>query len=327
MEQNILISVIVPVYNAEAYLAKCIDSILAQTYENLEVILVDDGSKDASGRICDEYAQKDARIRVIHKENGGQSSARNMALDVMQGAYVTFVDSDDWIEPDAYRPMLALALEHNVKLVSAGRYDVSARTGKRKVGLCPTRQEVISAEEMLGRLFIWDNCDSSPCDKLFHRSLFQEIRFPTRSNSEDVAIVYRLVESAGSAAMLDKPIYNYFHRPGSTSYGALSQRTFYFEDYTETIYPYIRDKFPAIEKQARYFRVRALVHSVMSVELADKETGDRFAERCRSSRRALRKHIGFILTSPYFGLKERITDILLAFGVYRWIRNLRKMGK
>ena len=95
MEQDILISVIVPVYNAEKYLVRCVDSILNQTYSNLEIILVDDGAKDNSGAMCDDFARKDARIRVIHKENGGLSSARNAGIDIAKGEYFGFVDSDD----------------------------------------------------------------------------------------------------------------------------------------------------------------------------------------------------------------------------------------
>lgn len=318
------ISVIVPVYNVEALLPRCIDSILNQTYKNLEVLLVDDGSRDASGRICDDYGKKDSRIRVFHKENGGQSSARNLALDAATGDYVTFVDSDDYLEADGYQSMLELALSENVTLVSAGRYDVSARTGEKKVGLCPKRQEIITAEEALGRLFTWDGCDSSPCDKLFHRSLFAGIRFPLHSGCEDVAIVYKLVEAAGKVALLDKPFYNYYHRPGSTSFSSLSERTFYFEEYTEGILPYIQRNYPGLCDQARYFRVRSLAYSVMSVELASPEDRKAFAARCRESRKALRKFALFILRSPRFGKKERIIDLLLAFRLYGLVRMLRK---
>ena len=101
------ISVIVPVYNVEGYLARCVDSILGQTYENLEVILVDDGSRDGSGALCDAFARQDHRVKVIHKPNGGLSSARNTGIDAAQGEYLAFVDSDDWLEPDAYAQMLA----------------------------------------------------------------------------------------------------------------------------------------------------------------------------------------------------------------------------
>ena len=106
MEQDILVSVIVPVYQVEEYLARCVDSILAQTYGNLEVILVDDGSKDTSGQICEEYAAKDPRVQVVHKENGGLSSARNAGIDAARGEYLEFVDSDDYLEPNVYGHML-----------------------------------------------------------------------------------------------------------------------------------------------------------------------------------------------------------------------------
>ena len=319
-----LLSVIVPVYNVEEYLPRCIDSILAQTYENLEILLVNDGSRDNSGAICDEYARIDSRIRVYHKENGGQSTARNLALDAMTGEFLTFVDSDDWLEPDAYASMMALAMEEKVKLVSAGRFDVSARTGEKKLGLCPKKQEVLSAEEMLGRLFTWDGCDSSPCDKIFHSSLFAQIRFPSRSNCEDVAIVYRLVEAAGTVAMLPKPIYNYYHRKGSTSYASLSERTYYFEEYTGTILPYIQQKFPAIYDQARYFRVRSLVHSVLSADLAEPEVRTAFASRTGESRKALLRQLPYVMKSPRFSKKEKLTNVLLAFDFYRLVRKLRK---
>ena len=114
---NPLISVIVPVYKVEEYLARCVDSILGQTYRNLEILLVDDGSPDRCGVMCDEYASRDSRIRVIHKENGGLSSARNAAIDVARGEYIGFVDSDDWIEPETYEALLDMALTEQVKLV------------------------------------------------------------------------------------------------------------------------------------------------------------------------------------------------------------------
>ena len=159
-----LISVIVPVYNVEKYLGKCVDSILAQTYENLEIILVEDGTRDGCGAICDAYAAKDPRVRVIHKENGGLSSARNAGMDIARGEYFGFVDSDDWIEPETYETLLNLAEKYNADLVSGSRYDVAEPTGERTLGLHHEKEECISAMEMLGRVFVWDGCDSAAWD-------------------------------------------------------------------------------------------------------------------------------------------------------------------
>ena len=240
MEQTPLISVIVPVYNVEAYLNRCVDSILAQTYRNLEIILVDDGTRDNSDKICDEYARKDSRVRVIHKENGGLSSARKAGLDIAAGEYIGFVDSDDWIEPDGYAHMLRCLQKYDVKMACAGRYDVYSATGERKVGLCPKQEEVISGEEMARRIFLWDGCDSAAWDKLYHRSLLEEIRYPVGKICEDVPTTYRIALKAGRVVMCDKPFYNYYHRPGSITTTSVSEKNYHFCEHTQAVYDHIR---------------------------------------------------------------------------------------
>lgn len=322
MEQDTLISVIVPVYNVEAYLPRCVDSILAQTYRHLEVILVDDGTKDNSDKICDAYAARDPRVKVIHKENGGLSSARNAGIDIAGGEYLAFVDSDDWIEPDTYAHMLNAARKYGVKLVCAGRYDVKSETGEKKNGLCPPREEVISGTELVRRIFLWDNVDSAAWDKLYHRSLFREIRYPHGKICEDIPITYRIALDAGQAAMCDKPVYNYFHRPGSITTASVSEKTFHFSEHTASIYPYIQKDYPELEKEARYLRVRSLVYNVQSIELAGQKAKEKFAEQYRDSRNALRKHIPFILKSAFFSGKERVTNLMLALGLYGGFRSL-----
>ena len=208
MNQNPRISVIVPVYNVEQYLPRCVESILAQTYENLEILLVDDGTKDNSGAICDAYARQDARVKAIHKKNGGLSSARNAGIDAATGEYLSFVDSDDWIEPDMYEKMMALMEKYSVRLVCAGRWDVSSETGEKTLGLCPPKEEVISGEELVRRIFHWENIDSAAWDKLYHRSLFASARYPLGVICEDVPTTYRIALDAGQAAMLPCPVYN-----------------------------------------------------------------------------------------------------------------------
>lgn len=322
MEQTILVSVIVPVYNVEDYLGRCVESILAQTYQNLEIILVDDGAKDSSGSICDAYAAKDHRIRVIHKENGGLSSARNAGIDIARGEYLKFVDSDDWIEPDAVENLLSMALEHQVELVVGGRWDVKAATGEKRKGLCPQNREVIPGAELVRRIFRWAGCDSSACDKLFHRRLFRGIRFPLGMVCEDVPVMYKIVLDAGRAALLDKPVYNYFHRSGSITYTSVSDKNFHFSRHTAEILPYIQENHPELEQEARYLRVRSLVFSVQSVDLASDEDRKKYQDICKAERKALRTYTGFLLTSPLFGRKERITDLLLAFHLYRGLRRI-----
>ena len=321
MNRETLISVIVPVYNVEAYLARCVDSILAQTHANLEVILVDDGAKDASGAICDDYAAKDPRVKVLHKENGGLSSARNAGLEIASGEYIAFVDSDDWIEPDAYRHLLEVMQKYNVRLACGGRYDVDGATGEKTVGLCPAREEPLSGEELVGRIFLWDGCDSSACDKLYHRSILETFRYPEGKVCEDVPVTYKIVLAAEKAAMSDRPFYNYYHRPGSiTTSAAITEKTFHFSQHTEVIYPYIRENHPAIEPQARYLRVRSLSHILLLLEQADGAVRQQFADRYQHARKELKKHTVFILKSSWFGKKEKITNLLLNLGLYRMLR-------
>ncbi len=149
---NELISVIVPVYNVAKYLPRCIESILRQTYPHFELILVDDGSPDKSGKICDKYAQKDARIRVIHKENGGVSSARNAGLDVAQGEYISFIDSDDWVREDYLEKLLAPMLKYDVQMV---------------VGGIETRNFLIGRNDMQEGMLDFDNLNYQEAEEFF----------------------------------------------------------------------------------------------------------------------------------------------------------------
>ena len=320
MQQDILVSVIVPVYKVEAYLGRCVDSILAQTHRNLEVILVDDGSPDRCGMICDEYAERDPRVCVIHKENGGLSSARNAGIDIAKGEYLEFVDSDDWIEPDAVESLLSAARQHQVDLVIGGRWDVKEKTGEKTVGLCPEKTETVPAEETVRRIFRWENCDSAAWDKLYHRRLFRQIRYPYGVICEDVPVTYLIAFDAGRVTFLSKPIYNYLHRQGSITYSAVSEKNFHLSRHTEKILPYIQKNYPDLKTEARYLRVRSLIYAVQSVDIASREDQKRFAQLCGAERKNLRKHLVFILCCPWFSRREKITDVLLAVNLYRPLR-------
>ena len=321
MDRQPLLSVIIPVYNVEEYLSRCVESILAQTCDNLELILVDDGATDRSGAICDAFAAGDSRVKVIHKENGGLSSARNTGLEAAAGEYIGFVDSDDWITEDAYAHLLNLAQKYGVKLVCGGRYDVSGKTGEKTVGLCPQKEEVISSEELVGRIFLWDGCDSSACDKLYHRSLLETYRYPEGKVCEDVAVTYRILLQTDRVAMSDRPFYHYYHRSGSISTAkTITEKTFHFSRHTEVIYPYIREHHPSIEPQARYLRVRSLSHILLLLEQAEADVRRQFSEEYRHARKELRKHTSFFLHCSWLGKQEKITNLLLNLGLYRILR-------
>lgn len=229
------ISVIIPVYNVAPYLRRCTDSVLSQKGPSLEVLLIDDGSTDGSEALCDAIAGEDDRVQVVHKPNGGLSSARNAGLDLVQGRYVSFVDSDDYLEEDAYRDLVHLAQKFQVPLVCGGRFDVEEETGAKQLGLCPEKEGLLSGENLVRRIFTWNGLDSSACDKLFERSLFEGIRFPLGMINEDVSIVYRVCLRAGSGGLLPRPFYNYCHRSDSITTAQVSQKDFHLASHGRKI--------------------------------------------------------------------------------------------
>ena len=198
MQQDILVSVIVPVYNVEEYLGRCVESILNQTYRNLEVILVDDGAKDSSGRICDQYAAQDHRVKVIHKENGGLSSARNAGMGAAQGKYIWFIDSDDWIELDAYEKLYEQTKEKRYHKVS-GSFIRESYPGQKN-------------------LLIEQGETGSICTGIYLKQIILEnnIWFPEGVAYEDNYFGAILKLYATDVCEIDDIIYHYYVNPNST---------------------------------------------------------------------------------------------------------------
>ena len=212
-----LISVIVAIYNVEEYLPKCIESILNQTYKNIELILVIDGSPDNSLNICNQYAEKDGRITVIEKENGGQATARNKALDIATGDYIGFIDGDDWIEPEMYQTLYEVASNESADVVQCGWYKVDP--DGRKVCPYPNKyKKVLTSDEALDSLIDFPEfpLNTSVCCKLFRKRLVDWLRFSPVRAYEDDEFVYKAVSLANKIVCINSPLYDYFNRAEST---------------------------------------------------------------------------------------------------------------
>lgn len=209
-----LISVIVPVYNVKDYLEKCLQSVCGQTYRNLEIILIDDGSSDGSGELCDFFAQRDGRIKVIHQANAGQSAARNRGLAIAQGEYLGFVDSDDWIEPDMYEFLYRLLRENRADISVCSHY--RDKGGKSVAKYASGELFSFTRDEAIRALAIDKHIRNYMVDKLFRRHLFAGITFPENRVFEDLAICYRVFYGAGKVVLQDTPKYHYMIREGST---------------------------------------------------------------------------------------------------------------
>lgn len=211
-DKTSLISVIVPIYNVELYLRQCLDSIIGQTYQNLEIILVDDGSTDNSGYICDAYASSDNRIKVIHKENSGVADARNVGLAASTGQYIGWVDPDDWIEPDMFEYLMSNMKQYSSDITVCGRAEQYSQRVKLRAwkGL-----ELLNTEQALQQLIIDQQMGSYLWDKLWKKTLYDEIEFPTGRTFEDISVIHKLFERAGIILCLPEVKYNYRQRNDS----------------------------------------------------------------------------------------------------------------
>ena len=210
-----LVSIIIPVYNVRKYICEALDSVINQTYKNLEIIVIDDGSTDGSGRVCDAYAKKDPRIRVIHQENKGLSAARNAGLDVMTGEYVGFLDSDDAFETEMVECMMRGIEENGVEMAVCGYtvHNTTRRMTEKKA--CHKRHfermEVLSGMQMLNRMVSYEI--SFDCwSKIFCRTLFNNVRFPEGHVYEDMCVIYILLERCDCILCMDKPLVKHRNR-------------------------------------------------------------------------------------------------------------------
>lgn len=213
-----LISVIVPIYNVEKYLERSIGALINQTYSNLEIILVDDGSKDRSGEICDEFATRDSRIKVIHKENGGSSSARNMGIEAATGDYIGFCDSDDYPENDLYENLLNVAKEYPDMVIAQAMSSDYTDDGVLVKGPYKDSGKVnfLTKQEMF-RLLMLHVGDSSFCTKLIRADYMKKFRFEEGRLNEDFELIIRMLSDIPGVYSLEKNGYNIVLRHGSNS--------------------------------------------------------------------------------------------------------------
>lgn len=222
--KNPLITVIIPVYNVEQYLEKCLDSVINQDYPDLEIILVDDGSPDQCGEICERYAKKDSRIKVIHKKNGGLSDARNVAIDVALGEYITFVDSDDYVSDDYVATLYELIKKNNCK-ISVSSYIRFGQDDELKDGNKTIKEYVFSRDNALKEMFYQKKFDTSAWAKLYHRSLFSDgVRYPVGLLFEDLPTTYKLFQKSDKVAFSTRETYFYLRRSTSIEGSPFNQK-------------------------------------------------------------------------------------------------------
>lgn len=240
-----LISVVIPVYNVELYLKRCVDSIINQSYKNIEIFLVNDGSTDSSGDLCDELSKLDKRINVLHKENGGLSDARNYGIEHARGNYIVFVDSDDFVNKKY--------IEYLYNMIIANRADISVcnyefyydDTKNNRIGIENLPENIILDKyDAIKQLVEDELINSFAWNKMYSISLFRKIKYPKGKIMEDVGTTYKLFDKAEKIVIGNKPMYYYYQRSNSILHKKKSK---FYIDYFELVnerYEYLKKEYP-----------------------------------------------------------------------------------
>ena len=302
------ISIIVPVYNVEAYLERCVESILKQTYTNFELLLINDGSTDKSGELCDELALRDQRIRVIHKENGGLSAARNTGIDYASSDLIGFIDSDDYIDEDMYETLYRHLRESNADLSMCGHYDVYHQIPEKQVSEIKTWE--LSSEKAIKMVMEAKILSVTAVNKLYKKELFTQLRFEVGKIAEDAFIMIRLLDQCQKVVATNEKKYYYVHRENSITTQKFSLKFLNVIEAYEQNANIIREHYPAIADVAT-MRLNWAYFYVLDRLLVDSDFRDKALEDKLIA--YLKKNSMNILRDSRFTNARKISFLALLF--------------
>lgn len=294
-----LISVIIPIYKVEEYLDECITSVVNQTYKNLEIILVDDGSPDNCPIMCDAWAEKDERIRVIHKPNGGLSDARNAGIDIAKGDYIAFVDSDDYIKPDMFEKLYNALSKENADISACGI--VNCIGENKNVWGC--MDVAGNSEEILELLYNEASYPVSAWNKLYSRKCWENLRFPVGKICEDAFTTYQLIDNAEKIVMIPDALYCYRIRPESIMTSAFSPKKMDEEEAWRKNYEFINENYPKLKKNAFDFYLQRVNVQIHTMSESDKE---KYPKQYTTLFKILKSNLFYVAFGSRLSLKKRI---------------------
>ena len=309
--ETALISVIVPVYNVAQYLEKSIASIQQQTYQNLEIILVDDGSTDESGKIAEELALADKRVKVYHQMNQGQSQARNYGRDIANGQYLIFIDSDDYIHPDMIATLYQQLVREDADVSSCGVMNVYSNSETPQSSNIDN-YFVCDSKKFLSEYLVGEKIPGSICNKLIKRDIAKHLSFPKGKIYEDAYYHFDLIKVAKKYVVNTKPHYYYFHRGDSSTTKPFSEKDLSCVDVYETFYNYVMSYYPELKKEA-FFRLAHAYFVVLDKMLLD-ENFKEFKDFPRIYR-YLKQHTLAIFKNDIFRKGRRISALALFVNV------------
>jgi len=319
---NDLISVVIPVYRVEKYLERCVESVINQTYANLEIILIDDGSPDNSGNICDEYAKIDKRIKVIHKKNGGLSDARNVGIENSKGKYITFIDSDDWIPLNSIG-VLYDALKDNKADISSGKIKevYSEKNTSEDYSTIITKK--YNTEDALQQLMYLHGFSNSASGKLYKKELFNTIRYPIGKHYEDLGTTYKIFAASKKIIFVNSMVYYYFQNSQSIMHKKYSSKRLEGIKFANDELKFIEKEYPTIINSAIYRLCYEciLVLNDMPYNCSDK----------KNVLLVLKKYRSYLLKDKLISKKQKLLCYSTIFGQFGikvafYFRNLLKGG-
>lgn len=318
---NELISVIIPIYNMEKYLKKCVWSVINQSYKNIEILLIDDGSKDNSPQICDEFLQIDERIKVFHKKNGGLSDAKNYGIKKATGDYITFVDADDWIESNMYEEMLLKMKKENADISICGRY-IDYENG-RSIKWNNPNEIKMNKEEALIYLNSFYKFDMASWDKIYKKELFNGIEFPYGKKCEDAYTTYLLFAKCKKIIYIPECFYHYFQRKGSISRNAEINMDYIYAAAEQM--KYIEKFFPSIS----YVGKTNYAFAIKSTYQVSIERKIKLNEEYKQLKKDAKKYTMDVIRNKYISVKKKITFILFSYfsGLYSLLLKFKYLIK
>ena len=312
-----LISVIVPAYNVETELTRCIESILAQTYDNIEIILVDDGSTDDTGAVADKLEMENpAQIKVIHQRNKGLSGARNSGLDIAKGEYISFIDSDDYVDPEMLEYMLSCIYSTNSEIAICGRVD--EYPSKRITRFNFDETVVMSPNETMGRILTWDKLDIAACDKLYLRKLWDDIRFPEGYNNEDLCTIPLIVHRSTKIVHVGKTFYHYCHRENSITTSFNLKKIKDFMHAIHKVNSYIEDYYPMLSNEIIYYNN----HSYLNILIMCDEI-KYVGSECDEAKDYLKQHWNNPYSKSKMTKKDSILKAAIDLHLYKSLRRIK----
>ena len=307
-----LISIIIPIDNIMDCLEKCVDSCINQTYKNIEIIMVDDGSTDGTGELCDKIKEKDDRIRVFHKENGGSSSARNLGIEHAKGEYLGFVDSDDFISPTMYEELVKAVLQFEVPIAQVSRDEIDDKGNKLPDVCIPPEEAFLCTSDKFMEELLMHRGDCSFCTKLIKKDLFTDKRFPVGKLNEDFYLLLQMLKEVKGIYILPEQLYHVFYRIGSnTRKKDKNEFSRVFTDIVENadVAQEIVDKhYPDLKEVCIRFGLFQRLDYMLHIPVVQMNSGNEFYVKVK---KYLRNHWKDTLTNVHLTKKNKVYLLLL----------------